>query len=126
MWINRSERGEGSLRAIGRGATKANVAALNWTGRDMGKPRTGRALTNEIKYPYIVELPVDLKESVDLKELDAELSRQIIVFHTSRKIQVRHGRQITKESKIYFRWCFPDLTTAGAFIERFGGAVHKR
>jgi hypothetical protein len=29
MWINRSERGEGSLRAIGRGATKANVAALN-------------------------------------------------------------------------------------------------
>jgi hypothetical protein len=31
----------------------------------MGKPRTGRALTNEIKYPYIVELPVHLKESVD-------------------------------------------------------------
>jgi hypothetical protein len=89
----------------------------------MGKPRTGRALTNEIKYPYIVELPV---ESIDLKELDAELSRQITVFHTSRKLQVRHGRQVTKENKIYFRWCFPDLTTAGAFIERFGGTLHKR
>ncbi len=89
----------------------------------MGKPRTGRALTNEIKYPYIVELPV---ESVDLKELDAELSRQIIVFHISRKLQVRYGRQVTKENKIYFRWCFPDLTTAGAFIERFGGTLHKR
>ena len=52
----------------------------------MGKPRTGRALTNEIKYPYIVELPVALKE------LDAELSRQIITFHTSRNILARHGR----------------------------------
>ena len=119
MWINRNESGEGIVRAIGHGATKANIAALNWTGRDMGKPRTGRALTNEIKYPYIIELPVDLK-------LDAELSRQITLFHTSRKIRVRHGRQITKENKIYFRWCFPDLTTAGAFIERFGGTVHKR
>jgi hypothetical protein len=89
----------------------------------MGKPRTGRALTNEIKYPYIVELPV---ESVDLKELDAELSRQITVFHISRKLQVRRGRQVTKENKIYFRWCFPNLTAAGAFIERFGGTLHKR
>jgi hypothetical protein len=86
----------------------------------MGKPRTGRALTNEIKYPYIVELPVTLKE------LDAELSRHIIAFHTSRNIRARHGRQITKENKMYFRWCFPDLTTAGAFIERFGGTIHKR
>ena len=86
----------------------------------MGKTRTGRALTNEIRYPYIVELPVALKE------LDTELSRRITVFHTSRRIQVRHGRQIAKENKIYFRWCFPDLTTAGAFIERFGGTVHKR
>ena len=86
----------------------------------MAKPRTGRALTNEIKYPYIVELPVGLQE------LDAALSRRIIVFHTSRKIRMRHGRQITKENKIYFRWCFPDLTTAGAFIERFGGTVYKR
>jgi hypothetical protein len=86
----------------------------------MGKPRTGRALTNEIKFPYIVELPIAANK------LDAELSRRIIVFHTSRKIRVRHGRQITKENKIYFRWCFPDLTTAGGFIERFGGTVHKR
>jgi hypothetical protein len=102
MWINRNESGEGIVLAIGHGATKANIAALNWTGRDMGKPRTGRALTNEIKY-----------------------SRQITLFHTSWKIRVRHGRQITKENKIYFRWCFPDLMTAGAFIERFGGTVHK-
>ena len=84
----------------------------------MGKPRTGRALTNEIKYPYIVELAL-------AEELDAELSRRIVVFHTSRKIRARQGRRMTKANKIYFRWCFPDLTTAGAFIERFGGTVHK-
>jgi hypothetical protein len=84
----------------------------------MGKPRTGRALANEIKYPYIVELAL-------AEGLDAELSRRIVAFHTSRKIRARQGRQITKENKIYFRFCFPDLTTAGAFIERFGGTVHK-
>lgn len=84
----------------------------------MGKPRTGRALTNEIKYPHIVELG-------PAEELDAELSRRIVVFHTSRKIRERQGRRITKGNKIYFRWCFPDLTTAGAFFERFGGTVHK-
>jgi hypothetical protein len=66
----------------------------------MGKPRTGRALTNEIKYPYIVELPVALKE------LDAELSRQIIAFHTSRNIRAWHGRQIAKENKVLFSMVF--------------------
>jgi hypothetical protein len=56
----------------------------------------------------------------------AELTRQITTFHTSRNIRARHGRQITKENKIYFRWCFSDLTAAGAFIKRFGGTIHKR
>jgi hypothetical protein len=74
-------------------------------------------LTNEIKYPYIVELAAE--------GLDAGLSRRIVAFHTSRKIRVWQGRQITKENKIYFRFCFADLTTAGAFIERFGGTGHK-
>ena len=59
------------------------------------------------KNTHIVELPVALKE------LDAKLSRQITTFHTSQNIRVRHGRQITKENKIYFRWCFTDLTVAG-------------
>jgi hypothetical protein len=82
------------------------------------QPRAARALANEIKYPYIVELPVE--------ELDAELSRQITVFHSSQKLRAWQGRQITKENKIYCRWCFSDLTTAGAFIERFGGTIYKR
>jgi hypothetical protein len=86
----------------------------------MGRPRTGKPLTNEIRYPYIVEL------GVDYDDLDVVLSRHIMAFHRSRNIRARHGRRTVRAGQIYFRWCFPDLTTAGAFIERFGGIVHKR
>jgi hypothetical protein len=47
---------------------------------------TGKAVTNESRYPYIVELIV-----ADDK-LDLEVSRRIMDFHRLRKIQVRHGR----------------------------------
>ena len=48
--------------------------------------RSGKARTNERKYPYIVEL------SVPLTGLDIQISRQITTFHKSRHIQVRYGR----------------------------------
>ena len=73
--------------------------------RDMPK----KATANEREYPYIVEFVVAGDE------LDVELSRRIMDFHASRKIQVRHGRKIVREGEIYFRWCFSDLATARAF-----------
>jgi hypothetical protein len=86
----------------------------------MGEPHTGRAIINENKYPDIVEL------AVDTGQLDIELSRRIFDFHRSRKIQVRHGRRIIREDKIYFRWCFSDLETAQSFVEQFGGTIRAR
>jgi hypothetical protein len=86
-------------------------------GRDMRQQLSGKAVTNEKKYPYIVEL------FVADEKLDVELSRRIMNFHRSRKIQARHGRTIDREGQIYFRWCFPDSDTASAFKEQFGGEV---
>ena len=78
---------------------------------------TEKAVTNEAHYPYIIELV-----AAD-EELDVKLSRQVMNFHTSRKIQTRHGRIVVREGQIYFRWCFSDLATARAFMEQFGGEV---
>jgi len=84
----------------------------------MGEPHTGRGITNEREYPYIVEL------AVDTDKLSVELSRRMLHFHKSRNIQVRHGRNIRIETQIYFRWCFSDLETARSFVEQFGGTIH--
>jgi hypothetical protein len=81
------------------------------------QPLSGKAVTNESKYPYVVELPVAADK------LNVEVSRRMMDFHSSRKIQARHGRRIVREDQIYFRWCFCDLATARAFIEQFGGEV---
>jgi hypothetical protein len=81
--------------------------------------RTGRGLTNERAYPNVVEL------AVTVDALDIALSRRIIHFHKSRHIQPRHGRTIMREGQIYYRWCFPDLAAAQAFVEQFGGAFYK-
>jgi hypothetical protein len=78
---------------------------------------TERAVTNETKYPHIVEVVV-----AD-DELGVELSCQIMNFHRVRKIQARHGRRVVREGQNYFRWCFSDLADARAFIEQFGGEV---
>jgi 3-dehydroquinate dehydratase len=87
-------------------------------GRDMVRqPRSGKAVDNERKYPHIVEL------AVDDDMLDVELSRRMLDFHRSRKIQARHGRRIISGSQIYYRWCFSDLETARAFMEQFDGEV---
>jgi len=78
---------------------------------------SGKAVENEAKYPYIVEL------AVAGDELDVELSRRMLDFHRSRKIPARHGRRIIRGRQIYFRWCFSDLATASAFEAQFGGEV---
>ena len=83
----------------------------------MGQLRIAKALINESKYPYIVEL------AVNTDELNVDLSRLMMDFHRSRKIQVRHGRRILREDQIFFRWCFRDLVTASAFLEQFGGIL---
>jgi len=78
----------------------------------------GKLLTNERTNPYLVEIPVAATG------LDIALNRQIVEFHKSRHIQLRHGRSILRDGETYYRWCFRDLTTARAFIEQFGGALH--
>jgi signal recognition particle subunit SEC65 len=80
---------------------------------------TGRAVTNESKYPYIVEI------AVATDELGVELSRRIIVFHKLRHIELRHGRRIVTPDAFHYRWCFSDLPTARAFIEQFGGSLYQ-
>jgi hypothetical protein len=79
--------------------------------------RGGKGLTNERRYPYIVEL------AVTADGLDVELSRRIINFHKSLHIEPRFGRRIPRDEQNYYRWCFFDLATARAFIEQFGGTI---
>src|SRR5262249_517254 len=76
-----------------------------------------KAAKNEREYPYVVEFVVAGDK------LDVELSRRMMDFHRLRKIPARHGRRIVREGQIFFRWCFSDLSTAGAFGEQFGGEV---
>ena len=74
----------------------------------------------ERKYPHIVELPVGAHG------LDVELGRRIMQFHNLQRIKPRrHGHIVLKEGQTYYRWCFSDVTTARAFIEQFGGTIHK-
>jgi hypothetical protein len=77
----------------------------------------GKQLTNEAKYPHIVEL------AMRADGLEVELNRRMMEFHQSRQIQPRHGRRTIRDGEIYYRWCFSDLATARAFLERFGGGV---
>jgi hypothetical protein len=84
----------------------------------MPHPQGGRAIANESTCPFFVEL------FVDTDELSVELSRRMMGFHRSRKIQVRHGRRTVRESQPYFRWCLSDLVTARAFVEQFGGVLY--
>jgi len=79
-----------------------------------------RAITNETRHPYIVEL------AVVGDRLDVQLSRQIMQFHQSRRIEPRFGRRTAASRNLYhFRWCFADLLIALAFIEQFGGELYK-
>jgi len=90
----------------------------SWFGGD--HDRTGRTLHNERTYPYVVEL------AVAAEGLDLTLSRRIMDFHKSQRIQVRHGRTKFRGALgSSFRWCFSDLATARAFIDQIGGAFYK-
>ena len=79
----------------------------------------GKGLTNERRYPFVVEL------GVTADGLDVELSRRIINFHKSLHIEPRFGRRIIRDEQNYYRWCFSDSATAQAFIEQFGGALRE-
>jgi len=68
------------------------------------QPLSGKAVANESKYPYIVEL------FVPADELDVKFSRRMMDFHRSRKIQARYGRRIVREGQIYFRGVFLNRT----------------
>jgi hypothetical protein len=78
--------------------------------------RKNKPLTNEIKYPYVVEL------AVVGDGLDIELSQRIMQFHKSQHIQLRYGRRINpRRGNTHYRWCFSDLLIARSFAEQFGG-----
>jgi hypothetical protein len=81
--------------------------------------RAGKAVANESKYPFVVEVPVAANG------LDVELNGRIIGFHKARRIDQRFGRTVWRTNQRYYRWCFSDLETARAFIEEFGGAFYK-
>jgi hypothetical protein len=78
-----------------------------------------KSLTNERTHPYLVEI------RVAADGLDVQLNRQIMKFHESRQLQLRHGRMILRGGENYYRWCFPDSATALAFVEQFGGRAFR-
>ena len=90
----------------------------------MPPPRITKAVTNENKHPYVVELAF-VGDELDSDALDVELSRRIMQFHKSRHIQPRYGRTFVRQDSFYYRWCFSDLLTARAFVEQFGGEFCK-
>jgi hypothetical protein len=65
--------------------------------------RIGKAVANEQKYPFVVEV------LVGANGLDVELSRHIVGFHKSRRITPRFGPTICRDEQFYFRWCFSDF-----------------
>jgi len=87
-------------------------------------PRNNKAVTNESRHPYVVELAV-INDELDSDALDAELSRQIMQFHKSRNIAPRYGRRFISRQKLRYRWCFSDLAVARDFVEQFGGEFCK-
>jgi len=85
----------------------------------MAQPKTGKAVINESKYPFVVEV------ASAANGLDVELNRQIVGFHKSRRIPPRFGRVISRGEQSFYRWCFSDLQTARAFAEQFSGVFYK-
>jgi hypothetical protein len=71
-------------------------------------------LANEQDFPHLVELalPPGGFRSVYL-EIDA--------FHRERRIPLRRGRSRHEGEQFNIRFCFPDIATADAFRNRFGG-----
>lgn len=93
--------------------------AIKVVGRYMPRSPTNKAMTNEIDYPYVVEL------AVGRDGLDFDLGRRIMHFHKSRHIQLRYGRIMTTRRGNLYRWCFSNSLIAHAFAEQFGGKFFK-
>jgi len=85
----------------------------------MSLPHPGKAIANELKYSFIIAVPVAANG------LDVELNNQIVGFHKSRRIPPKFGRSMFRDGQSYYRWCFADLDTARAFVEQFGGVFYK-
>ena len=79
----------------------------------------GKVATNERTYPYLVEIPVVATG------LDIALNRQIVEFHKSTTHSTATWTYNFEGRETYYRWCFPDSTTASAFVEQFGGTFNK-
>jgi hypothetical protein len=95
----------------------------------MSPTRSNKAVKNESRHPYIIELLV-IGDEPDGDALDVELNRRIIQFHKSRHIQPRCGRRFTNrfangQRELRYRWCFSDLSIARDFAEQFGGEFCK-
>jgi hypothetical protein len=82
--------------------------------------RQDKALINEARYPYIVQLPINSAG------LELGLNRRILAFYKSRRIKPRYGRTVAEANQTFSRWCFSDLVTARAFVDEFGGVQNKR
>jgi hypothetical protein len=75
----------------------------------MSFDRAGKAVANESKYAFIIEVPVAANG------LDVELNRS----------DCRFSQAIWRNEQRYYRWCFSDLEMAREFVEQFGGAFYK-
>src|SRR5262245_31678708 len=104
------------LLITSREATRSTHSRRHRVFGDAGVHMRSNPLTNERTYPYFVDIPVAAVG------LDVALSHQIMKFHKSRQLQLRHGRTNSRGGENYYRWCFADLMTALAFVEQFGGA----
>jgi hypothetical protein len=78
------------------------------------RKRESIGLSNERDFPHLVALaiPPGGFRSVFL-DFDT--------FHRERRIPVRRGRSRHDVKRSYIRFCFPDMATADAFRNRFGG-----
>jgi hypothetical protein len=108
------------IRSRGPNSLDSNIRVLcSHIHRPASALSEGKAVINEGKYPFIVEV------AVAANGLDVELNNQIVGFHKSRRLLPKFGRMVFRDGQTYYRWCFSDLTTARAFVEQFGGVFYK-
>jgi hypothetical protein len=93
------------------------VPDLSNSASNMTRGSSYKAVRNETKYPYVVELPASVGG------LEVALNRRIVQFHKTQHVQPRHGCPILTERQHYYRWCFSDLQMAHEFIKQFGGSL---
>ena len=101
--------------ALNRLMPRTELVCTRQLGRLYGPTR--QAGDQRKRIPNIVEV------AVGGGPLEAKLNHRMMLFHNSRGIGLRHGRIINRNDQAYYRWCFPDLATAQAFAEQFGGEI---